>query len=532
MQRRNFLKIAAPVATILPSLLSGLHVKAYRSLPFFGGWSGEGAADNDHVLVLIQMFGGNDGLNTVIPFDEYSQYNSLRTNIAIPESSILKLGINDKSGLHPAMTGMQSMYQNEELSIIQSVCYPNPDLSHFRATDIWLTGSDSDQYLNTGWVGRVLQDTYTNYPIGYPNVTMPDPLAIQIGSVLSPTFMATSGPTAMVVPEDADFYGLINGVTSSEPNTPMGTEVTYLRTIARQTNKYAAVVTAAYNKVTQQYAGYPTNNDLAAQLKTVSRLIAGGLKTKVYMVNTGGFDTHGGQVNGGDTTSGYHAQLLGDLSAAISAFQADLKFLGTDKRVMGMTFSEFGRRIVSNGSLGTDHGAGQPVFVFGQSVNGGILGTSPVLPATSDDEAIVPMQYDFRSVYSTILRDWLCVPAADVSTMLLNNYQYLPFIKGTACENTIDDLNNIGSNLILNYPNPFIDSTNITYTTTGGHTLVQVFDVAGHLINVLVDQVYPGPGTYTVTFTTTALASGIYYARLQNGSVAQVKTMLKVNINQ
>jgi uncharacterized protein (DUF1501 family) len=532
MQRRKFLKIAAPVATVFPALLSGFHVKAYQSLPFFGGWNGQGAQDNDHVLILIQLFGGNDGLNTVIPIDEYSTYNSLRNNIAIPESSILTLGVNDKSGLHPAMTGLQALYQNDQLSIIQGVCYPNPDLSHFRATDIWLTGSDSDQYLNTGWVGRVLGETYTNYPIGYPNPTMPDPLAIQIGSVMSPTFMSTGGPTAMVVPEDADFYGLINGVTSAEPNTPMGTEVTFLRTIARQTNKYAGVITAASNKITQQYAGYPANNDLAAQLKTVARLIAGGLKTKVYMVNMGGFDTHGGQVQGGDTVTGVHAQLLGQVSDAISAFMKDLKFLGADKRVMGMTFSEFGRRIVSNGSFGTDHGAAQPVFVFGDSANTGVLGTSPGLPTTMDDEAVVPMQYDFRSVYSTFLRDWFCIPAADVSTMLLNNYQYLPFIKGTACENTIDDLNNIGNSLILNYPNPFIDSTNITYTTAGGHTLVQVFDVAGHLINVLVDQVYVGPGTYTVTFNTGYLAAGIYYARLQNGSVAQVKTMLKVTVSQ
>jgi hypothetical protein len=112
--------------------------------------------------------------------------------------------------------------------------------------------------------------------------------------------------------------------------------------------------------------------------------------------------------------------------------------------------------------------------------------------------------------------------------MLLANYQYLPFIKSTACNNTIDDLNNIGNNLILNYPNPFIDSTNITFVTNGGHTLVQVFDVAGHLIDVLVDQVYPTGGTYTITFTTTNLAAGIYYARLQNESVTQVKTMLKV----
>jgi len=528
MQRRDFIKIAAPLATVFPALLCGLNVKAYSALPFMGGWTGEGAADNDHVLVLIQLFGGNDGLNTVIPIDKYGAYQNLRSNIAIPQSSILTLGPNDKSGLHPAMTGLRALYNNDQLAVIQGVTYPSPDESHFRATDIYLTGSDSTQYLNTGWVGRFLGQTYTNFPNGYPNATMPDPLAIQIGSVLSPTFMSTGGFTAMAVPEDVDFYSLINGITGPEPNTPMGTELTYLRTVARQTNKYATVVEAASAKVTQQYSGYPANNDLATQLKTVARLVAGGLKTKVYMVNMSGFDTHGAQVQGGDTTSGNHAVLLGQVSDAIAAFMKDLKFLGVDKRVLGMTFSEFGRRIVSNGSLGTDHGAGQPVFVFGDAANTGILGNTPDMPATLDVEAVVPLQYDFRSVYSTILRDWFCVPASDVDTMLLNNYQYLPFIKGTACNNTIDDLNNIGDSVIINYPNPFSDSTNITYTTQGGHTLVQVFDVAGHLITVLVDQVYIGTGTYSVTFNTTYLASGIYYARFQNGSVQQVKTMLKV----
>jgi uncharacterized protein (DUF1501 family) len=529
MQRRAFIKTVAPLATVLPALLSGLSVKAYSSLPFLGGWTGAGAADNDHVLVLIQMFGGNDGLNTVIPLDQYSAYNNLRNNIAIPESSILQLGPNDKSGLHPAMTGLQSLYNNDQLAIIQGVTYPSPDESHFRATDIYLTGSDSTQYLNTGWVGRVLGQTYTNFPTGYPNAAMPDPLAIQIGSVLSPTFISNGGMTAMAVPEDADFYSLINGLTGPEPDTPMGTELTYLRTIARQTDKYASVVTAAAGKVTQQYSGYPANNDLANQLKTVARLVAGGLKTKVYMVNIGGFDTHGGQVNGGDTTNGAHAVLLGQVSDAITAFMKDLKFLGIDQRVLGMTFSEFGRRIVSNGSLGTDHGAGQPVFIFGSAAQTGVLGNTPTLPATMDVEAVVPMQYDFRSVYSTILRDWFCIAPSDVDTMLLNNYQYLPFIQSTACNNTIQDLSNIGDNLILNYPNPFVDSTNITYTTSGGHTLVQVFDVAGHLIAVPVDTVYPSSGTYTVTFATNYLAAGIYYARFQNGSVQQVKTMLKMN---
>jgi uncharacterized protein (DUF1501 family) len=519
MRRRDFIRTVAPI-----TFMGGFKISALSRLPFFGML--DGATDNDHVLVLVQLVGGNDGLNTLIPLSNYSDYYSARSNIAIPESKVLKLSQDTKNGLHPAMTGFQGLYDNDQLAILQAVGYPDPDGSHFRAMDIWLSGADADQYLNTGWTGRFLGQTYTNFPVGYPNADMPDPLAIQIGSVISPVFMADSGTTAMAVPTDADFYDLINGITEPEPDTPMGTELTYLQSVARQTNKYATAIEAAANKVTQQ-APYPSNNDLAAQLKTVARLVAGGLKTKVYMVSFGSFDTHGGQVNPGDVTTGNHANLLQQTSDAITAFMNDLKFLGVDQRVLGMTFSEFGRRIISNGSMGTDHGAAQPVFIFGNSAQTGVLGQNPDLTATNV-ESNIPMQYDFRSVYSSILRDWFCVSPADVSTMLLKDYQYLPFIKNTACNNNYTDLNSLGNSLISNSPNPFSGTTTITFKTNGGHTLVQIFDTAGRLVMLPVDQDYVA-GTYSVTIGTASLAAGVYYARLQNQSVQQVRTLLKMN---
>ncbi|RFM29819.1 DUF1501 domain-containing protein [Deminuibacter soli] len=524
MQRRKFLQNVMPAAALFPGLLNGFSVQAFGSSAFLRGL--DGAADNDHVLVLVQLNGGNDGLNTLIPLETYGDYYGLRSNIAIPEGKVLKLNKFDKAGLHPAFTGMQQLYNEEKLAVMQAVGYPSPNGSHFRSMDIWLTGADSNQYLNTGWAGRFLGETFTNFPNGYPNEVMPDPLAIQIGSVLSPVFMAPGGLTAMAVPSDTDFYNLINGITEAVPNTPMGTELTYLRTVARQTNKYADVIVAAAKKITRQ-GPYPANNSLAAQLKTVARLIAGGLKTRVYMVSMGGFDTHGGQVEAGNTVSGSHANLLKQLSDAITAFMGDIKQLGVSQKVMGMTFSEFGRRIRSNGSAGTDHGTAQPVFVFGDYAKQGVLGQNPDLSASIDVGGNVAMQYDFRSVYSTILRDWFCVAPNDVQTMLLKNYQYLPFIKTTACNNTIDDLNNIGDKLIMNYPNPFDQYTKITFKTGGGHTLVQVFDTTGRLIMVPVDEDYLA-GTYTITVNTSGMSSGIYYARFQNQSVQQVRTMLKV----
>jgi uncharacterized protein (DUF1501 family) len=523
MQRRNFLKQTIQGA-ILPSIMGGLSVKAWANSPLLQSLTG---ADNDHVLVLIQLAGGNDGLNTIIPLDFYSDYNRIRTNIAIPENRVLALDNNLKSGLHPSLTGMQQMYNEEKLCAIQAVGYPSADGSHFRSMDIWLTGADANEYLSTGWAGRYLNHQFPNYPVGFPNDTMPDPLALQIGSVLSPVFLSPTGFDALAIDEGLNFYNLIDAIQDPTPNTPSGIELTYLRTIAKQTNKYAEVIKDAAAKVTQQYSGYPADNYLAAQLKAVAKLVAGGLKTKIYMVSMGGFDTHAGQVNGGNPLTGSHSGLLKQVSEAITAFTQDLKFLGVSKRVLGMTFSEFGRRMQSNGSLGTDHGAAQPVFLFGDSVKQGILGKNPDIPASTEAIDNVPMQYDFRSVYSTILRDWFCLPPQDVDTVLLKNYQYLPVIKSTACNMDILELNKLGDNLIINYPNPFTSSTTITFKTTGGHTLVQIFDTAGRKIKTLADKVYT-EGTYSISFDSGALASGVYYARLQNGPLQQVRPMLKV----
>ncbi|HVU96351.1 MAG TPA: DUF1501 domain-containing protein [Puia sp.] len=519
MRRRDFIKAVAPV-----TMLGGFRIDALTKLPFMGAL--QGAIDNDHVLVLVQLIGGNDSLNTVIPLEHYGDYVAARSNIAIPQGKVLPLAKNGKNGLHPSLTGLQALYNNDQLAILQSVGYPDADGSHFRATDVWLEGADEDQYLTTGWVGRFLSTTYSNFPAGYPNADMPDPLGIQIGSVVSPVFQATVGSTGMAVPADTAFYDLINGITEPAPDTPMGNELTYLRAIARQTNKYAAAIESAAKKVTNQQP-YP-DTSLGAQLKTVARLVAGGLKTKVYFVTADGFfDTHGGQVNPGDPASGNHANLLKQLGDSIAAFMNDCKFLGIDKQVLGMTFSEFGRRIASNGSVGTDHGAAQSVFVFGSAAETGVLGINQDLSGLNSQSNLY-MQYDFRSVYSSILRDWFCVSPDIVSNMLLKNYQYLPFIKNTACNNTYTDLNNLGDRLISNTPNPFTTSTTITFKTNGGHTLVQIFDAAGRLLLVPVDQDYV-QGTWSVPVDTSRMADGVYYARFQNQSVQQVRTLLKVH---
>ncbi len=529
MKRRNFLGTAIPAGVMLPALINGFTFKAFGASPLMSAIL-SAPTQTDHVLVLIQLNGGNDGLNMVIPLDQYDNLANARTNIIIGQDKILKLNGITKTGLHPAMTGLQSLYNEGKLQIIQSVGYPQPNFSHFRATDIWLTASGSGTVLNSGWMGRYLNEEYTNFPIGYPNTIMPDPLAIQIGSFVSPAMQGPSVNMGMAITDPTNFYNLINGIQDPAPNTRGGKELTYIRQVSQQTQQYGAVIKAAAAAVTKQTT-YPTGNSLADQLKIVARLIAGGLKTRVYMVNIGGFDTHSLQVNAGATETGTHANLLGKVSDAIRAFMDDLKYQNASKRVVGMTFSEFGRRIKSNSSGGTDHGAAAPLLIFGDSVQQGILGNSPTIGSVITTNDNVPMQYDFRSVYASLLSQWFCSPDATLNNVLLNNYQNLPIIQSNApCVSTdINKLNaQAGKKLITNYPNPFQSTTNVIFESMGGHTLIQVFNIQGRLIKTLVDS-ETTVGTHQVTFENEGYLPGIYYARLQNGALQQVRTMMLAN---
>lgn len=527
MQRRDFLKNISLAA--LPAFLGGFSIKAFGANPMLATLAGANT-ETDHVLVLVQLNGGNDGLNMVIPLDQYSALSNARANVLIPDTQVLPLTGTSLTGLHPAMTGMRDLYDAGKLHIIQSVGYPNQNYSHFTSTDIWLTGADANQSLDTGWLGRYLGYEYPNYPVGYPNTTMPDPIALQIGSVISPALIGMNGVMGMAINSTSDFYNAVNGTVDPAPNSKAGKELSYIRQVAQQTDVYVNTMVAAAATITQQ-APYPTNNSLAAQLQIVARLIAGGLKTRIYLVSSSGlgsFDTHDDQVVASDTATGKHANLLGSVSSAIKAFMDDLAFLGIEDRVVGATFSEFGRRIQSNGSLGTDHGAAAPMFIFGKEVQGGILGTNPIIPTTVASNDNIPFQYDFRSIYATLLQDWFCVPSADLNGILLNNFQTLPLLNNTCAGVGIHELNqSAGETLIQNYPNPFTDKTNITFQTNGGHTAIQIFNYEGRVVQMLVNEVYD-PGTYTISWDSIGLATGNYYARLQNGNIQQVRSMMKV----
>jgi uncharacterized protein (DUF1501 family) len=523
MERRKFLRNS--LALLTPTIISGNPVYALQDHPMLDS-ALLASSNTDRVLVIIQLSGGNDGLNTVIPLSEYSKYYNARTNIAIPENKVLSLKGFDATGIHPAMTAMQNLFSEGKLNIVQSVGYPQPSFSHFRATDIWMSGSDSDQYLNTGWAGRFLNYENEGYPDGYPNTDAPDPLAIQIGSLATLTCQGPAVNMALSISDPSSFYNLIDGADAAVANTNAGYELSFLRTVAKQTNQYTARIKQASDSVKQQVT-YP-NNSLAAQLKIVARLIKGGLQTKVYMVNYGSFDTHAGQAVATDTTTGTHANLLKVVSDAVAAFQSDMSGLEIEDRVIGMTYSEFGRRIKSNASGGTDHGAAAPLFLFGKNVRGGVFGDNPNLPTTATTGDNIPYQYDFRTIYNTILQNWFCVPETAQTEILLKEFSTLPLINASACG--VNNKNSIFAKeaLVYNYPNPFSAQTKIEFKTNGGPTLLQLLDGSGTVIRLLIDATYNFPGMNSYNLYGAGLTPGVYYIRLQNMDKTFVKTIIKM----
>jgi uncharacterized protein (DUF1501 family) len=426
MDRRKFFRNSALLS--VPLFLRGIPVFAGEGLmhPFLDAVA-RPTNSCDKILVIIQMNGGNDGLNMVIPLDRYSELSYARSNVMIPQSSVLSLTGTTTTGLHPAMAGIKDMYNKGEVCIVQGVSYPNPNFSHFHAQDTWFTAADSGETLDTGWLGRELDTTYPGFPDGYPNEIDPDPPAIQIGGALAMSLQGPSVNMGYSAPNPGSLLNVLNASSGTVPASDYGTELSFLRLMKDQSNAYTSRISNTYNAQATLSTKYPeSGNSLADQLKIVARLIGGGLTTPVYIVNhPDSFDTHVSQVAAGNTTTGAHADALAKLSVAITAFQNDLTLMNKADKVTGMTFSEFGRRVISNTSNGTDHGTAAPVIFFGAGVNGGIIGSSPVLPAVSTANTQVPTQFDFRQLYASVMQNWLCLSSDQAQSVLGGTYDTL-----------------------------------------------------------------------------------------------------------
>lgn len=524
MKRRSFIQSISAAAGTVPLMLSGLPVNAIDKSPLVQLLGSAGAGCEDNVLVLIQLNGGNDGLNTIIPIDQIDNLQAARSNIFIPENKLLKLNGYDNNKIHPAMQGIQTLFNDGKVNIIQNVGYPNQDFSHFRSTDIWLTASDADVTLSSGWLGRYLDTDHPNFPVDYPNNDFPDPLAIQVGYIASPAFHGPNGNFGHTINNLGEFYDLVEDNNSADTSTPYGHELAYIRRTARQTNAYNIQIKAAAESANNLSNLYPPEeqNPLADQLKIVARLIGGGLKSRMYMVSLTGFDTHASQVdNGAPTETGTHAELLSYVSEAVLAFQDDIEKMGVSERVLSMTFSEFGRRIKSNGSLGTDHGAAAPVLMISNGIEAGMIGNNPVIPENVSEADNLPMEIDFRSIYGSVLRDWFCVDDGTINDVLFGDFPKLKLTPTSIHENDIQ------LEQLSLYPNPADNKINVKMISKNRQSLnIEVYNSIGiRVIKENSQTVEAGENEFKLNIK--SLTPGVYYLRMYNNNGAMMKNFVK-----
>ncbi len=564
--RRKFLK-RLPAAVSLPFALGGVpfNVLAENALTKMA----RASIDNDRVLIVLQMHGGNDGLNCLIPVADYELYYSKRANIAIPARNSLRKYIpldstltpDQQVGLHPDMLAMKQMYDQGRVTMVQGVSYKHNNGSHFRGRDILFMGGAHDEYLQSGWVGRYLQQEIapSQYPQDFPNSGMPDPLAIEMGSDVSLIFHQQGNiPTSISINDPVGFANLVGNLEGFadehiDPrgmppewllNSPYYNELDWILSLEDKSKDYAERLAQVYeaggNGSTTYPETYPFNapkgsmkNGLTPQLKIIARLLAGGCKTKVFLIKTGGFDTHADQTESYDPTMGSHAALLYHISTAMNAFHDDLRKRGLEDRVLTVTTSEFGRRIYSNGSYGTDHGTGGPMFIFGHGVQAGVVGKVPDLT-----KANVEMQYDYRVIYANIMKDWLLVPDDRLNEIFPGIMTAQGTSDGVVFETLPIAQREIvtGVNAFIDqrfalddcFPNPARGATTVRFRINATqHVSIRLYEASGKQVAVITDKEYP-PGVHEVETNVADLRTGLYKLDMRTGLFRDSKSLVVI----
>ncbi len=434
-------------------------------------------AENDNILIICRLQGGNDGFNTIIPVYDYDVYANARPLIKIPPSEFITL--DDNFSMPKPMNKLESVWGDGQMRVVHGVGYEDSSLSHFKGSDIYANTNlvEDDR---TGFMGRYFQEIYPDYFFNPPA----SPPSIQIGSIGNLIFkgpqndfsFAVSDPRRLLqIIENETFYNL-DGLE----NCTYDDKVRYLREATNTTFNYADVISAAYDRSgPNDFAGY-LDDSLGRQFSIISRLIKGNLGTKVYLVTLGGFDTHNNQPQ-------RHQQLLNSFSEAVSTFYKDLTAAGWDDKVLTMTISEFGRRFRENGSLGTDHGTAAPTMFFGSALNGnGFVGEHPDLNDLTRGGNVTNTM-DFRQVYATVMKDWLCINQGLVGRALLGaDFESLDL--GFNCSGTsgLRPIDGAGLTHVPSYSDNQTFINIVTPQTT--HIDVSLYNVIGQKVATLANE--------------------------------------------
>jgi uncharacterized protein (DUF1501 family) len=546
MKRRHFIRSVA-YGSAAGLTLGGVPLKLLAGNPGLKRLAAESI--NDKVLVFIQLHGGNDGLNTLIPISQYDDYYNLRPNIAIRHTgtrSYLEVDNtvdeNARVGLHPEMLAFKQMYDQDKVAIIQNVGYPNMNLSHFRGRDVVFMGTDESQtnQYNSGWMGRYLDNIYPGYPDAYPSETMLDPIGIELSGTLSLAFHRENGiPIGLNIGSPEQFYQLINSVGVDPPiafpNSHAGDELRYIMEFEKKSNQYAGRLKEVYDAGSNSSVEYPEvypyaspirANNLSSQLKLIARLIKGGVKTKIFLCRIGGFDTHGEQVDENDPSLGLHAALLHNLSGAVKAFYDDLANLEIDDRVLSLTFTEFGRRAKSNDSYGTDHGTATPVFVFGTQLNSGIYGVNPSLKVEDMNHYNLVYNIDYRRIYTSVIQDWF---EGDNEALIQTGFSdwvndKLPIVRTTGISSYTPGENPTS---LLVYPNPVQDQLHIQVQLEfRGEVILHVIDSTGRRVKSIQGEGIFGSNFYDMDVSD--LVNGMYHLQMMHRGKSYGSKFLKL----
>lgn len=397
MNRRNFLGISGLASTslLIPSFLSDFNVNK-----LFKTRAGK-------VLVIVQLSGGNDGLNTIVPYRNDLYYKN-RPSLGIKNTEVLK--VSDELGFNPALQSLQNLFDDGLMTIVNNVGYPNPDRSHFRSMDIWHTASDSNEYLSTGWLGRYLDSNCNGCATPYHALELDDSLSLALKGKTHNGF-AASNPEQLKRTTSNKFLQAVAKADSGHAEE----NVAYLYKVMAETQQSADYL-YQQAKVHTSKMEYP-QSDFAKDLKQIAELITADTDTKIYYVSQSGFDTHANQ-------RGIQERLLKGYADAMQAFVADLKQNGLLDEVLIMTFSEFGRRVAQNASNGTDHGTANNLFLMGGKLQKpGFYNAAPNL--TNLDEGDLKYEIDFRNIYATLLDKWLDAPAGQILNGDFKNLQFV-----------------------------------------------------------------------------------------------------------
>lgn len=480
--------------------------------------------ENDNILLIIKLFGGNDGLNMIVPLAQYGVYADARPTIKVPENKVLKL--NNKYGLPDVMSSLEPMWKEDKFKVIHSVGYENQSRSHFKGTDLWASAEIDSNVQETGWLGRYYDNVLEDYVMNPPA----SPVAIEIGSTRNITFDGEENKYSYSV---ANINTLKNIAKTGKlyasdniPDCEYGDNVSFLRSTYNSSFTYAQKIQEAYNSSSDYTGGaaggYPASGaygKLGESLNLIARLIKGNLGTKIYMVTLSGFDTHTSQFN-------KHQGLLNNLADCASYFHEDLTAAGWGDKIMTMAQSEFGRRVAENGSNGTDHGAAGPILLFGEGLGGsGFVGEHSDL---SDlNRGNLKHHTDFRQVYAGLLKNWMCVDPSIVDTYVLGS-EFEELDLGFQC--TSLSTNEVGSitkgfDVFASFEGYDTVITLNSHKTQ--HVAITLYDLNGRQISVLENSmVFEGKKMININQKVPGLTSGIYIFRLSTNNNMLSKKVL------